>query len=180
MKRISYLIIITFCSSIILSSCANTTYATELLNEQNLIADYIKRNNINVLSSFPADNAYWDSHPNDYVKTASGLYFHLTNKGSDAVTLKLSDVIVPRFKQYTLNEVSDTISNWSTIDSNGYTQDFVYGDYTQMCTAFHEAASYMKHNNSEAKLIVYSKIGFKENWNPATPMGYQLKIQIKP
>jgi len=86
---------------------------------------------------------------------------------------------VPRYIQYTLNEVSDTISNWSTIDSNGYTENFTYGDYTQMCMAFHEAAGYMKHNNSEAKIIVYSKIGFKENWNPATPMGYDLKIKIK-
>ena len=177
MKRISYLLTIAFCSSIIFTSCSDTTYAKELQNEQNLIADYIKRSDIRVLSSFPADNVVWPE--NDYVLTKSGLYFHLSNKGTDTVSLKLSNVIVPRFKQYTLNAVSDTISNWSTIDSNGYTQDFVYGDYTQMCTAFHEAASYMKYNNSEAKIIVYSKIGFKENWNPATPMGYQLKIKIK-
>jgi Domain of unknown function (DUF4827) len=176
MKRISYLIIIAFCSSIILSSCANTTYATELQNEQTLIADYINRNNINVLSSVPANNIWG---VNDYVLTASGLYFHLTSSGDTAVTVQLSNEIVPRFKQYTLNAVSDTISNWSTVDSNGYPEDFIYGDYTQMCTAFHEAVSYMKHNNSEAKIIVYSKIGFKENWNPATPMGYQLKIKIK-
>ena len=177
MKRISYLIIFAFCSSILLSSCSDTTYAKELKLEQALISDYINRNNINVLSSFPADNVVWAE--NDYVLTASGLYFHLTYSGTDTLTLQLYNTVVPRYIQYTLNEVSDTISNWSTIDSNGYTENFTYGDYTQMCAAFHEAASYMKHNNSEAQIIVYSKIGFQENWDPATPMGYKLKIKIK-
>lgn len=177
MKRISYLIIIAFVSSLILSSCNDTTYAKELKLEQLLISDYIERNNINVLTTFPADNVVWGDK--DYVKTTSGLYFHLSNRGSGVDSLELANIVVPRYREYTLTEVSDTISNWSTIDNDGYTYDFVYGDYTQMCTAFHEAASYMKRNNSEAKIIVHSKIGFKTNWDPATPMGYDLKIKIK-
>jgi len=177
MKRISYLIIFAFYSSIILSSCADTTYAKELKLEQTLIADYIQRNNIKVLSSFPADNVVWGEK--DYVLTASGLYFHLSNSGTDTVTLRLGNIVVPRYIQYTLNEVADSTSHWSTLDDGGGTNDFVYGDYTQMCSAFHEAASYMKHNNSVAEILVHSKIGFKENWDPATPMGYKLKIKIQ-
>ena len=179
MKRISYLIIIAFCSTVILSSCNDTTYAKELQNEQTLIADFIKRNNINVLSSFPTDKAYWTTHPKDYVLTTSGLYFHLTDPRSGTDTVELKNTVVPRYIQYTLNEVSDSTSHWTTLDDGGGTNDFVYGDNTVMCTAFHEAVSYMKYNYSEAEIIVYSKIGFKDNWNPATPMGYKLKIKFK-
>lgn len=178
MKRISYLIILAFCSSAILTSCSDTTYAKELKLEQLLITDYIKRNDINVIKNINPDSVkVWG--PNDYVLTSSGLYFHLSNPGSGTDSLELSNTVVPRYIQYSLTEVSDTISNWSTIDNDGYTYDFRYGDYTQMCTAFHEAAAYMKHNYSEAKIIVHSKIGFKANWDPATPMGYDLKIKIK-
>lgn len=177
MKRIFYLFILVFCSSLLLNSCTDTTYAKELQLEQALITDYIKRNNINVISDFPADNVVWGEK--DYVKTASGLYFHLSNKGSDTVSLQLKNRIVPRYIQYTLTEPSDTTSHISTLDDGGYTMDFVYGDYNQMCSAFHEAAKYMKHNDSEAKIIVHSKIGFKENWSPATPMAYDLTIRIQ-
>jgi len=176
MKRISNLIILAFFSTLLFTSCNDTTYAKELKVEQTLIEDFIKRSNINVLSSFPTDNVWKE---NDYVLTSSGLYFHLSNYGEGTDTLELSNKIVPRYIEYSLTEVSDTISHISTLDDGGYTMDFTYGDYTAMCTAFHEAASYMKRNNSEAKIIVHSKIGFQENWSPATPMGYDLKIKIQ-
>lgn len=176
MKQTSILISLVFFSSLLLTSCADTTYAKELKVEQTLIEDYIKRNNIKVLSSFPTDKS-WSS--NEYVLTASGLYFHLSNPGEGTDSLELNNLITPRYIEYTLTEVSDTISHISTLYDGGYTMDFVYGDYTQMCTAFHEAASYMKRNNSEAKIIVHSKIGFQTNWSPATPMGYDIKIKFK-
>ena len=133
------------------------------------------------MSTFPADSTYWISHPNDYVLTPSGMYFHMVNLGNlaDKVTLELSNTVVPRYKQYTLNIVSDTISsNWSTIDYP-YTKDFVYGNSTQACIAFHEAASYMKRNESEAKIIVPSKIGFNADMLTVTPYGYDLRIKIQ-
>ena len=176
MNRISYLIILVFCSLFLITSCNDTTYAKELKLEQNLISDFIARNNINVLSSFPTDKVWG---VNDYVLTSSGLYFHLSNAGEGADTLEFNNTIVPRYIEYTLTEASDTTRHTSILDDGGYTLDFTYGDLTQMCTAFHEAAKYMKYNNSEAKIIVHSKIGFKDNWSPATPMGYDLKIKIE-
>jgi hypothetical protein len=130
----------------------------------------------NVLSSFPTDNVWKDK---DYVLTSSGLYFHLSNKGSDTISLRLNNTIVPRYIEYNLTEDPDTTSHLSIFDDGGYTNDFVYGNYSQMCTAFHEAAKYMKYNDSEAKIIVHSKIGFQDKWSPATPMGYDLIIKIK-
>ncbi|HPC26966.1 MAG TPA: hypothetical protein PK410_05510, partial [Paludibacteraceae bacterium] len=73
---------------------------------------------------------------------------------------------------------ADTISNWNTID---YPHPFTFNylDYSQACQAFHEAVSYMKRNDSEAKIIVPSKIGFSEYMNSVTPLGYDLKIKIQ-
>ncbi|NDP19691.1 MAG: DUF4827 domain-containing protein [Paludibacter sp.] len=175
MKRLIYYISCAFIAFIFFSSCNDTTYAKELKLEKMLIDDYIKRNHIKVLNVRPANSEWKD---NDYYLTPDGLYFHLVDSGIGKDILETSDVIVPRYKQYTLNIDSVTISNWTTIDFP-ITQDFVFGDYTQSCTAFQEAVSFMKRNESVAKIIVPSKIGFKAYWTPATPMRYDLKIKIQ-
>lgn len=178
MKRISYLLFLGFLTLLISTSCSNTrTYAQLLDDEQTLISAFVKRNNIRVLTSFPADKKWG---PNDYVKTGSGLYFHLVDSGNRTVpgdTLMLKNTVVPRYKKYTLNVVSDTISDWSTIDYP-YPDIFVYGDMTQSSKAFQEAVTYMKRNDSEAKIIVPSTIGLNADMMSVTPYGYDLKIKI--
>lgn len=178
MKQISYLIILAFATSLIFSSCNDTSYANELKQEKLLIAEYIKRNNINVLSKFPTNKKWGEK---DYVLTESGLYFHLLDSGDVAIkedTLETNDLVIPRYKEYTLYENADTLtSNWSTIDYREL-GSFKFGDLTQSCQAFHEAASYMKRNNSRAILIVKSKIGFETYWTPATPLIYDIKIKF--
>lgn len=174
MKQISFLIVLSFFSALIFTSCDDTTFAKELKIEKKIIEDYVKRNNINVITSAPADNA-WGA--NDFILTESGLYFHLSKAGAGD-DVETSNKIVPRYIQYTLVEPSDTLKKWTTTDFL-YPEEFIYGNTTQSCPAFHEAVSYMKKNGSEAKIIVPSKIGFQANWTPATPMGYLLKIQIQ-
>jgi len=149
-----------------------------LKTEQSLIKNYIKRENIKVLSKMPTT---WG--PNDYVLTESGLYFHLDSVGEKITgdTLEAGNTVIPRYIQYTLGEPADTIRKWTTIDFP-YPTTFVYGDNSDLnisCTAFQEAVSYMKRSESYAKIIVHSKIGFKENWTPATPIAYELKIRIR-
>ena len=183
MKRISYLFFLIFIISLVASSCSNTkTFAQQLDDEQALISAYIKRNNIIVLTAFPADKKWKTNDDKDiYVKTGSGLYFHLVDSGGskiDTTTLQLKNTIVPHFKQYALSLASDTISYWNTIDFP-YTSDFVYGDLTQSCKAFQEAVTYMKKNDSQAKLIVPSEIGFTADKNSVTPYGYTLKIRFQ-
>ena len=181
MKRISYLFFLIFLVSLFASSCSNTkTYAQLLNDEKSLMDGYIKRNNILVVSTFPTDTPWVKDGREIYALTSSGLYFHMINPGdlTSTDTLELKNTVVPRFKEYTLGIVSDTISNWSTIDYP-YPSDFTYGDLTQSCKAFQEAAFYMKRNNSEGKLIVPSKIGFNADMMSVTPKGYILKIQIQ-
>ena len=181
MKRISYLFFLIFLVSVFASSCSNTkTYAQLLDEEKSLIDGYIKRNNILVVTTFPTDTPWVKNGRDIYVLTSSGLYFHMINPGdlTSNDTLELKNTVVPRFKQYTLGIVSDTISNWSTIDYP-YPSDFVYGDLTNSCTAFQNAVYYMRRSGSEAKIIVPSKIGFNANMLTVTPYGYDLKIKIQ-
>ncbi|ADQ78325.1 hypothetical protein Palpr_0163 [Paludibacter propionicigenes WB4] len=181
MKRISYLFFLAFLTSLLATSCSDTkTYAELLKEEKNLIDAYVKRNNIEVVSTFPANTA-WNNNGRDvYVLTKSGLYFHMVNAGdlSSNDTLMLKNIVVPRYKEYTLSVASDTISNWSTIDYAD-PSSFTYGDLTLSCKAFHEAASYMKRNESIAKIIVPSSIGFNADLLTVTPKAFDLKIKIQ-
>lgn len=180
MKQISYLIILAFATSVIFSSCNDTSYAKELKQEKLLIAEYIKRNNIKVLSEFPKDKKWSENDQEFYVLTKSGLYFHLVDSGDVASndTVEANNTVIPRYKEYNLYENADTLtSNWSTIDYP-HPDSFKFGDLTQSCQAFHEAVSYMKKNNSRAKIIVKSKIGFSKYWTPATPLAYDIKIKF--
>jgi len=181
MKRISYLFFLIFITSILASSCSSTeTYAQLLNDESTLIHNFIVRNNIQIINSFPADSIWVKNGKDLYVQTSSGLFYHLINPGVSITpddTLMLKNTVVPRFVQYSLGIPSDTVSNWSTIDYP-YPSDFVFGDLTQSCKGFQEAVSYMKRNYSEAKIIVPSKIGFNANMMSVTPLGYDIKIQI--
>lgn len=185
MKRISYLFFLIFLASLFASSCSNTkTYAELLKDEQSLIDGFIKRNNILVVSTFPTDTPWVKNGRDVYALLPSGLYFHLINPGDSSTsktytdTLQLKNIVVARYLQYTLAAVADTISNLSTIDYP-YPPTFVYGDLTQSCKAFQEAAYYMKRNDSEAKIIVPSKIGFNADMMSVTPLGFDLIIKIK-
>ena len=181
MKRISYLFFLAFLTSLLATSCSNTkTYAELLKEEKNLIDAYVKRNNIEVVSTFPANTA-WNNNGRDvYVLTKSGLYFHMVNAGNliSNDTLMLKNIVVPRYKEYTLGVVADTISNWSTIDYT-YPSSFTYGDLTLSCKAFHEAASYMKRNDTQAKIIVPSSIGFNADLLTVTPKAFEIKIKFQ-
>ena len=186
MKRISYLFFFAFLFSILASSCSSTeTYAELLDTQSSLINGYIKRNNIDVVSTFPTDTPWVKNGKKLYVYipisgSGSGLYFHMVDPGVSITpddTLKSGNTVVPRFIQYTLGVQADTVSNWNTIDYP-YPSNFVYGTSSSSCTGFQEAAYYMKRNYSVADIIVPSQIGFSTELSSVIPMGYHIKIQI--
>jgi len=180
MRRFPILILSSFLISIAVSSCSDTvTYAEQLKAEKATIKAYLAQNGINVISKVPANNVWGEK---DYLLTSDGLYFHLVNPGDvkSKDTVEVYNTVVPRYYEYTLNEPADTtINNWSTIDYP-YPSSFIYGVSSQSCTGFQEAVSYMKRNNSIAKLIIPSKIGFySTSTTSVVPYGYYLKIQIQ-
>jgi hypothetical protein len=165
--------------STILSSCTDsTTYADELSAEKLLIADYIKRQNIKVVSTLPTVYPWPD---NVYFLSKTGLYFRLTNKGdfgANKDSVENNDLVIPRYIKYTLGVKSDTTFNMTTLDEP-FTSNFNFNDLTQACPGWHEAVSYMKWNNSEAKIIVKSKLDFGVDARPATPYCYDMKIKFQ-
>lgn len=154
----------------------DSVYSVQRKAEKKLIEEYIKRENIKVLNEFPADNQFAD---NEYVLTESGLYFQLVDEGTGTDTIAYNDKVILRYKRWGLNSYSDTISYWTT-DESAYPLTFQYGissDYS--CEAWQEAVGYMKRNNSHAKLIVESKLGFSDDENSVTPYAYEIKIKIQ-
>lgn len=165
-------------SAVVFSACDdNETYADELNIEQNLIKSFIKRQGIKVVDKMPQTYPWPEKV---FYKSSTGLYFRLTEQGDIASgdTLESGDMVVTRFLQYNLEEKADTLSNLSTLDYP-YPTVFNYLDYTQVCVGWHEAVGYMKRHNSEATVLIFSRLGFSQFNRPATPMGYDLKIKIQ-
>lgn len=94
------------------------------------------------------------------------------------VVAEAGDKIAPRYIQYTLDEKPDTIFKLNTID-DPYPLTFTYLNSSEACDGWQEAVGLMERNNAEAKLIVYSKIGFSTYADPATPIGYDIKIKVQ-
>jgi len=175
---LKFFTVIIFISTILSSCTDSTTYADELNAEKLLIADYIKRQNIKVVSTLPTVNPWPD---NVYFLSKTGLYFRLTNKGdfgANKDSVETNDLVIPRYIKYTLGVKSDTTFNWTTLDEP-FTSNFNFNDLTQACQGWHEAVSYMKWNNSEAKIIVKSKLDFGVDARPATPYCYDMKIKFQ-
>lgn len=178
MKKLIYLVLlgISFCC---LYSCSARNYANQLETERKLIKDYIKREKINVIKEEPADGVWGEK---DYLEIDDNLYFHLVSAGEkDGDSVRNVSTIVMRYRRYTLDAYADTLSFWSTNDS-GEPLTFLYSNTTSAtCSGWYQAIGYMKYNNSEAKLICPSKLGFQddETLTNVTPYGYDLKMLIK-
>jgi hypothetical protein len=161
-----------------MTSCSSNTYARQLAAEKKLIEEYIQRNNINVLYTEPE---VWGEKDYYKVENYDNLYFHLVSKGTtDTVPIEAADRVIARYKKYTLEEYSDTISYWGT-DDGGYPISFAYADMSSKsaCTAWHAAITQMKFSGSTCKIICPSKLGFDEDKNSVTPYGYTLTFRIR-
>lgn len=183
MKKIA-LFISFFLLIIGFSACNHTkTYGELQDEEQALIASYLQKHNITVVTTMP-EVGKWKE--NEYYKSSSGLYFHLVSPKSATDTINLTDnekiqtrsSIAFRYKLFTIENPSDTvINNWSTIDYP-FPTTVAYGDYTSSSVGVQEAFKYMRFNNSEAKIIVPHNISTSTYLESVTPMAYDLKIKI--
>lgn len=180
MKLLFRLSLILLVFSFIVSSCNNEeTYADQLKAEKELIADFISRNNITVVETEPTTVPYPE---NVYFKTSTGLYIHISNAGDkvDSLKVEVNDKIVMRYIKYTLNTTPDTSSYLNTVD-NTFPTTFNFYDLSQtnICSGWHEAVSYMKYNDAEAKVIVYSKLGTSDDQSAVIPYGYDIRIKVR-
>lgn len=177
----------------LLSGCNQTSYNSLRNAEDKLIANYISRNNLNILKEEPADDYVWGEKDYYQVPEVDDFYFHLIRRGdsiridsvapdrNDTVDLTIvrNDLIVLRYKQFELTENADTLSYWTTLDQ-AYPLEFHYMN-TVECEAvgWHLAVKYMKYPDSECQIIQPSKLGFSAEQNTVTPYGYIMKIKVK-
>ena len=171
-----------------LSSCNNQeTYAEQLKKEKVLIDSYLKRNHIRVISTAPSSDAAWDE--SEYINPSGDMYFNLSKAGIGTDSVEVGDKVFVRFKSYTLGENPDSILNWDVIHYSE-APEFIYGNTAEACIAWHTAISYMKKTDSEAKVIVPSKMGFTSSTaNPywgvlddessTTPRVYILQLRFR-
>lgn len=185
MKFFFKILLAFFIPSLFIVSCSNDkTYADQLKDEQKLIKSFIARQKIIVVSTMPSTIPFPD---NVYYKTSSGLYIRLENEGDKYVngvlttdSAETNDRISFRYIQYTLNSTADTISYTNTAES-AFPATFYFNDLTDKnaCEGWQEAVSLMKYHNAEAKIIVYSKIGFETDEKYVIPYGYDISMTIK-
>lgn len=161
------------------TGCNNNTYSNLRNQEDKLIANYIKRNNWNILTKEPADSAVWGEKDYYKVQGYDNFYFHLIERGDEGVDVFTNDVIIVRYKQFALTENADTLSYWTTLEQP-YPYEFHYGNYTDCeAVAWHAAVKLMKHPNAQCEILVPSKLGFNAEQTSVTPYMYILKIKVK-
>ena len=146
--------------------------------ENGLIARYIKRRQLNILTEEPAEDYVWNEKDFYQVNGYDNFYFHLRRR-SDTYEVLPQDNIAARYKQFELIENADTLSYWTTYDvANPY--EFEYLDIsTCESVAWHTAIKLMKYNDSECEIIVPSTLGFSDAQTSVTPYGYIMKFKVK-
>lgn len=136
MKKLVLLFLSVLGTGMFFQSCSNSkTYADMLAEERAAIKDFIKTNNIEIisLSEFEKDTLTRcpeNGHPgkNEYVEFSNGVYMQIVRRG-EGDTLKSRDEVLVRFLEYDILEKQQTVANY---DVDGWADSFVYqfDDYT--------------------------------------------------
>jgi len=161
------------------AGCSGTTYSDLRKKEDKLIANYISRNNLVVLTEEPDSAHVWAEKEYYKVPGYDNFYYHLLQKGDTAQEIVTNDLIVARYKKFSLEENADTLSYWTTLDQ-AYPLEFHYGNTTECdIVAWHLAIKMMKFADSQCEILVPSKLGSSNDQTTVTPYMYILKIKVK-
>lgn len=163
----------------IVTGCNNNTYSSLRKQEDKLIANYISRNGLEIVTEEPDSNHVWG--PKEYYKVAGydNLYYHQIAQGDTAQEVMTNDLIIMRYKQFALTENADTLSYWTTLDQ-AYPVEFHYGNTSECeAVAWHVAIKLMKYSDAQCEIICPSKLGFSADQSSVTPYAYILKIKVK-
>ena len=195
MKKFTLFFLVLIVACLGFQACDNTkTYAEMLEEEKDGINDFIKKNNIKVISQseFYAQDSM--THENEYVQLASGVYLNIVDKGPVKTdTVKNNDQILVRFLEYNILRKDTTLSNLSDpsiVDEFRYTvssssiagrflQGYMYAYYGSQVPAGWLVPLPYVANMSHVKLIVPSKMGQSDAMQNVYPCYYDIqKYQI--
>ena len=159
---------------LIMVACENSTNYSQLLKaEEELIQDWLLRNEMVILNEFPADTVFG---ANEMYHFEDGIYFQLIEKGVGD-TLRTGDKLVLRYKQSTLEEYPMVEDYWTTQD-RPYPNEITYGSLSNSCEGWQKAFELMKKSEAHARIIVPSKQG--RNNSEVIPYVYEMKIRRVP
>ena len=179
--------------AVIAMGCSGNTYSRLRDQEDKLIANYISRNNLQIVTEEPEIDHVWGEKEYYKVRGVDNFYFHLISRGDsvrydtvsasriDTVdqTIIANDLIVARYKRFGLTENADTLSYWTTLDKS-YPYEFHYLNTGECeCMGWHYAVKLMKYPDSQCEIIVPSKLSFSAEQSTVTPYVYILKIKVK-
>jgi hypothetical protein len=160
--------------------CNSNIYSEQLKKERKLIESYIARHGLIIVDTLPADDQ-WEENIYYRVPEGDNCYFHMVALGDTTFPeIEKEDEVRLRFKRYTLDEYPDTLSNWGTMDSADPIKLEYMVNSDNSCTGWQVALKYMKYPYSQCKIIVPSKMGFREENSTVTPYGYELKRTDNP
>lgn len=159
---------------LLLAACENSTNYSQLLKaEEELIQDWLLRNDITLLDEFPADTVF---AANEMYHFDEGIYFQLLEKGVGD-TLRKGDKLVLRYRQSTLDIYPMVEDYWTTQD-RPYPSEISYGSLSNSCEGWQRAFELMKKSEAHARIIVPSKLG--RNNSEVIPYVYEMKIRRIP
>lgn len=155
------------------------TYSQLQDEEQAVIQNYIKNNNIQVVTELP-ESGQWGK--NVYYKSPSGLYFHLIQDSLKTDSVRLNSRVGFRYIEQYLDDTNLVRQkNWEARDyTEPYT--FIYGNTlssSYLGIGLQEAIGLMKYKNSEAIAIVPAGLNtsaYSEDRNKLYTVIYKLKI----
>lgn len=160
------------------TSCEDdSSYANLLSKEKTLISNYVKRNNLQVTETLPADTAWGD---NLYYKNSDGLYIHIiksADRDSGIVnkdTVKINHLVIYRYQKWTIDEDSSLVA--SSFESST-PNEWAYGvtSDSNYFIALYEALTMMRYNGTAAIVIVPSKLGTSDDVDDVIPYRYVFK-----
>ena len=104
-----------------LTACSDSvTYAELLDDEKKAISNFIKDNDIKVITQkeFQDAGCVTDVSKNEYVLTTSGVYMQIIDKGSEIVgdTIRNNDMVLARYAEYRLEKDSAATFVMSNLD----------------------------------------------------------------
>lgn len=159
---------------VLLAACENSNNYSQLLKaEEELIEDWLMRNEITLLDEFPADTVFG---ANEMYHFEDGIYFQLIEKGVGD-TLRSGDKLILRYKQSTLDEYPMEEDYWTTQD-RPYPNEIIYGSLTNSCEGWQKAFELMQKSEAHARIIVPSKLG--RSTSDVIPYFYEMKIRRVP
>lgn len=178
MKRICIYILLLL--GISLAGCNNNTYSNELKEEEKLIANFIARQGITVVTEKPTSMEEWGENVYWKIPDYDNYYFHLVEQGDTTkAELEAKDIVLLRYIQYTLDAYADTMRFWNSDDQPEPTRLQYLVSTEASCAGWQIALEHLQYSGAQCKIICPSKLGFDDQNSNVTPYGYDMKIQIK-